>query len=354
MSNGSAPGELPTSEAPKPGGILDRTLSRRGILKLGALGTAGIAAGGASLLAVRPASSSQAGAHGHHDMTTVGDIVPGRFDPSAFLTAFDYGKVSRLPSGQRLREYEMVAEEMEIEVAPGVFYPAWTYNRQVPGPTIRCTEGDRVRVLFINRGSHAHSIHFHGVHPANMDGAFEMVQPGASFTYEFDAEPFALQLYHCHTVPLKRHLHKGLYGAFIIDPKEGRPPAREMVMVMNGFDTNFDGENEVYAINTVAFHYQRHPIDIQAGELVRVYLVNLTEFDLLNSCHLHGNFFKLFRTGSDLERFEWTDLVTLGQGERAILEFSYKHTGPFMFHAHQSEFAELGWTGIFNVRGPNA
>jgi len=125
-------------------------------------------------------------------------------------------------------------------------------------------------------------------------------------------------------------------------------------MMMNGFDTNFDGENEVYAVNTVGFHYQKHPIELQAGELTRVYLVNITEFDPVNSLHLHGNLYRLYRTGTDLDRFEWTDIVTLGQGERAILEFTYKYPGPYMFHAHQSEFAELGWVGVFDVRSPNA
>ncbi|MGI9180353.1 MAG: multicopper oxidase domain-containing protein [Longimicrobiaceae bacterium] len=342
-------------------------LSRREMLKSGALGAAGLAAAGSALgfrqqqphelppgasrvAPPRPGGIAHEGHASHENMMAVGEFQPGGFDPSAFLTHFDTGNVSRLPSGQILREYQIVAIDKEIEVAPGVFFPAWTYNGQVPGPTIRCTEGDRIRVRFINGGSHPHTIHFHGIHAANMDGSFEIVQPGGTFTYEFDAEPFGLHLYHCHAVPLKRHIHKGLYGVFLIDPKEGRPPARELVMMMNAFDTNFDGENEIYAVNTAAFHYQKHPIPIRVGELVRIYLVNITEFDLINSFHLHGNFFRLYRTGTRLDHYEFTDTMMLTQGERAVLELTYKLPGRFLFHAHQSEFAELGWVGIFDVQ----
>ncbi|MGQ0814360.1 MAG: multicopper oxidase domain-containing protein [Gemmatimonadota bacterium] len=333
-------------------------VSRRDLLKAGAVGAAGLAAaGGAFGLRPRTAAAQpdHTGAHDQHLMEAVGEIRPGAFNPSAFIEHFDYGKTSTLPDGRTLREYRMVALDTEIEVAPGVFFPAWTYNGQVPGPTLRCTEGDRLRIHFSNAGAHPHTIHFHGIHPGNMDGVFEQVQSGETFVYEFDAEPFGLQLYHCHAIPLKRHIHKGLYGTFIIDPAQGRPPARELVMVMNGFDTNFDGDNEVYAVNTVGFHYQKHPIEVKLHELMRVYLVNLTEFDPINSFHLHGNFFKMFRTGTDLERYEFTDNLMLCQGERAVLEFSFKHPGKYMFHAHQSEFAELGWMGMFDVKGaPNA
>jgi FtsP/CotA-like multicopper oxidase with cupredoxin domain len=80
----------------------------------------------------------------------------------------------------RVRDYEMRATEREIEIAPGVFFPAWTYNGTVPGPIIRATEDDILRVHFVNAASHPHSIHFHGIHPANMDGVFEVVQSGES------------------------------------------------------------------------------------------------------------------------------------------------------------------------------
>ena len=106
-----------------------------------------------------------------------------------------------------------------------------------------------------------------------MDGVEPIVNTGEEFVYEFEAKPFGLHPYHCHVMPLKRHIHKGLYGAFIVDPPGGRPLAREMVMVMNAFDTNFDGENEIYAVNTVAFHYMKHPIAVKVGEPIRIYLL---------------------------------------------------------------------------------
>jgi FtsP/CotA-like multicopper oxidase with cupredoxin domain len=123
-------------------------------------------------------------------------------------------------------------------------------------------------------------------------------------------------------------------------------------MVMNAFDTNFDAENEVYAVNSVANHYVNDPVRVKVGELVRIYLVNLTEFDLINSMHVHGMFFDLFRTGTSRQAAEVTDTVMLCQGERAILETTFRYPGNFMFHAHQSEFAELGWMGLFRAEGP--
>jgi FtsP/CotA-like multicopper oxidase with cupredoxin domain len=253
-----------------------------------------------------------------------------------------------------LREYEIVAFDKEIEIAPGLFFPAWTYNGRVPGPTLRCTEGDRIRINFINAGSHPHTIHFHGFHTAEMDGIPGVgpgeIAVGSTFTYEFDAEPFGCHLYHCHAVPLKRHIHKGLYGAFIIDPKEGRPPAREFMMIMNAFDTNFDNENEIYAVNTVGHEYARRQIPMIADELVRIYLINVTEFDPINSMHLHATFFDYYDHGTTLEpTLRTVDTIMQCQAQRGILEFRYRWPGRYMFHAHQSEFPELGWMGMFNV-----
>jgi FtsP/CotA-like multicopper oxidase with cupredoxin domain len=182
-----------------------------------------------------------------------------------------------------------------------------------------------------------------------MDGVFPIVEPGEKFTYEFEAKPAGLHLYHCHAIPLKRHIHKGLYGTFIVDPPGGREPAREMVMVMNGFDTDFDGDNEIYAVNTAAFFHQERPVRVGVGDLCRIYLVNITEFDPVNSFHLHAGMFRVFRTGTRPEPDELTDTIMMCQGERHVLEFELENPGLHMFHAHQSEFAELGWMGFFDA-----
>jgi FtsP/CotA-like multicopper oxidase with cupredoxin domain len=289
----------------------------------------------------------------------MGDVVDhdaNGFNPTDVLRDFDWGKTTRLGNGRVLREWTLIAGDREIEVAPGVKYPAWTYNGRVPGPTLRAREGDLLRVHFVNGSEHPHTIHFHGLHPAEMDGVpgigAGLIQTGGRTTYEFRAEPFGMHLYHCHAGPLAEHIARGLYGAFIIDPKQGRPEADEMVMVMNGFNTNFDAEgNQVYAVNSVAFHYVNEPIAVQRDAPVRIYLVNTLEYDPINSFHIHGNFFNHFPTGTSLTPIEFTDTVMQGQAQRAVLEMCFPYAGDFMFHAHKTEFAELGWMGFFRVGG---
>jgi manganese oxidase len=287
------------------------------------------------------------------------------------LTDWDTGRVSQ-ENGRTVREWEIVAADQDVEIAPGVFFPAWTYNGRIPGPALRCTEGERLRIHFSNGSLHPHTMHFHGIHAARMDGipGAGFVQPGDSFTYEFEALPFGCHLYHCHSLPLKRHIHKGMYGAFIVDPDPERHPLerqaaesrllgsaengrwQEFVMVMNGFDTNFDEENEVYAVNSIPFAYTERPIRIDRARPVRVYLVNVTEFDPINSFHLHANFFDYYDHGTTLTpTLRTVDTIMQCQGQRGILEFTFAQHEPglYMFHAHQSEFAELGWMSHFEV-----
>ncbi len=310
----------------------------------------------------KPTTHNQIHLAAHGNAGMVGQVDTSEFDPNIYMITWNFNdlpdeerskfyKETQLADGTLLREYWITAENKDIEIAPNVMFPAWTFNGQVPGPTIRATEGDTVRIHFTNKGDHPHSMHFHGFHASEMDGATadQQVKPDESFTYDFKAEPAGLHLYHCHTVPLYQHISKGLYGTYIVDPKTPRKPAKELIMVMNGFDTNFDEENEVYAVNTVAFYYMDHPVKVKLNETVRIYLVNILELDQINSFHLHGNFFDEYRTGTLSEPNAFTDIIILGQGERSILEINFKYPGKFMFHAHKTEFAEKGWSGMFEV-----
>ncbi len=381
--------------------ISSHGVSRREFLRAGGIGAAAVAgvAGIKGLYAPTPVSASSGTQYesdphaGHGDSGTVGQVDhdANEFHPHEILTDFDYGERVE-EDGRIIRKWEIVAVDKEFEIAPGVNFPGWLYGSmtsaaskrlghlvgQCPGPTLRCVEGELLQIKFTNASSHPHTMHFHGIHSAFMDGIPGVgrgnIEPGESFVYEFEAKPFGCHLYHCHALPLKRHVHKGLYGAFIVDPDpekysgeeqelaKGRnhqyaesEEFQEMVMVMNGFDTNFDGDNEVYAANSIAFAYgMDSPIFLDTSKRQRLYLINITEFDPINSMHIHANFFDYYDHGTTLEpTLKIVDTVMQCQAQRGILEFTFEDFAPglYMFHAHQSEFAELGWMGFFQVGG---
>ncbi|HKJ26844.1 MAG TPA: multicopper oxidase domain-containing protein [Anaerolineales bacterium] len=376
-----------------------KKLTRRGLLKMGGASLLGLAflPGIKEMVAETETKTEAPQAHDDdHDRSHMGlgavgqvDHEANGFHPMDMLYDFDYGTVSEMENGQTLREYTIYAMDKEIEIAPGIYFPGWVYGSQtspeseragrlvgrIPGPTIRCVEGDRIRINFVNTSTHPHTIHFHGIHSARMDGVpgvgDGIILQGESTIYEFDAEPMGCHLYHCHALPLARHIEKGLYGGFIVDPDPERYQGEEkeiaktrnhnypenqqfheMFMMMNAFDTNFDKENEVYAVNTITFAYMNQPIPITRDKKQRIYLVNITEFDPINSLHIHANFFDYYDHGTTLApTLKTVDTIMQCQAQRGILEFSFEdfEAGKYMFHAHQSEFAELGWMGFFEL-----
>lgn len=304
-------------------------------------------------------------------------------DPCAqtgnYLTTFNCGTVD----SNKTRHFTLIAQENVVVniTDEGQQFLAWTFNGSIPGPTLRMTEGDSVQVTMINNGSNSlpHSLHMHSIHTGEMDGVTGpggAIPPGQNFTYTFTAAPAGVYPYHCHVNPISDHINRGLFGAMIIDPKEGgREKMPEMVMVMNGYDLNYEQEgatelpdvnrtdplkfmadlndqerdNEIYTVNGFAFGYMKHPIQLDLGETYRIYLVNMLEFDLINSFHVHGMMFKYIPSGTTDSSPITTDIVTLGEGDRGILEMTATQPGHFMFHAHQAEFTDLGWMAMFNV-----
>ena len=269
------------------------------------------------------------------------------FNPMSVLRDFDYGTLKQ-EDGRTIREFKVIADSSTLQLNRAVTYISWNLNHRVPGPTLRATEGDRIRVIFENQDGHSHSMHFHGTHPVEMDG-IKSIRRGKTTVYEFDAEPYGVHPYHCHVAPVTRHIGKGLYGLLIVDPPEGRPPADEMVMVMGAYDLDDDGANELYAFNGIPNYYRDYPIPIYQNQLVRLYILNMIEFEPALTFHIHANMFQVYKTGRSLQANEESDVITMGTAERHILEFAYKYPGKYMFHPHQDYIAEHGCLGYFDV-----
>ena len=307
----------------------DPSCSRRQLLRAG-----GLLLGGGSLVAL--GLNGRARAMGR-------PAQPLPFDPQECLRSFESGRVVQ-ENGRPLRIFEVEARSITLPLGGQVLFKAWTLNGRVPGPTLRAREGERIRVQFRNGDSTSHSLHFHGVHPAAMDG-IEPVLKGRTAIYEFDVGPAGLYPYHCHVAPVSRHVGKGLFGLLVVDPVVPRPPADELVLVMGGYDLNNDGRNELYAFNGIPDAYMHQPIRIRQNALVRLYLLNMTELEGPLTFHLHANAFRVIHPGWS----ESTDVITLGVAERQILEFRYPFPGRYMVHPHQDQIAERGCMGFFDV-----
>jgi manganese oxidase len=275
------------------------------------------------------------------------DLAASGFNPVKYLRNFDYGTVTQ-ENGRTVREFRLEAGSATVQLNQSTSFIVWNFNGQVPAPTLRATQGDRIRVVFSNHGGHYHTIHFHGTHPAAMDG-IKPVKHNTVFIYEFDADSFGIYPYHCHIEPVTRHIGKGLYGMLIVDPPNPRPVADEMVLIMGGYDLNSDGKNELYAFNGLPNYYMHQPIPIQQDELIRIYLQNMIELDPVATFHLHANLFQIYPTGRTLIPSAESDVITMGTADRHILEFRFKYPGKFMFHPHQDNIAESGCMGFFEV-----
>jgi nitrite reductase (NO-forming) len=270
-----------------------------------------------------------------------------KFAPAAYLAGDRdsfHTPPARMPASNTAREVDLSVIETTLEVAAGQFVKVWAYGGSVPGPVIRATVGDRVKVSMANRTAMAHSVHFHGTHDVLQDG-LGRVGAGTTEVYEFAAGPAGLHPYHCHVPPYSAHIGKGMYGPMIVDPAEPRAQAHEFVLCLCGFDTDGDGRNDIYAWNGLAGYYDHFPLKVPVGDLVRIYLMNMLDPDPIASFHLHAQTFDLYRSGTSLTPQEHTDIVSLGPTERAILEFRLPRRGRYMFHPHQSHMAERGAMG---------
>jgi nitrite reductase (NO-forming) len=255
------------------------------------------------------------------------------------------------------KEYTLIAQDAELEIAPGKVVKTWTFNGTMPAPTLRFTEGENVSIKFINKTPTAHTIHFHGNHDDANDGVFPQIMPNESYTYNITAAPAGALMYHCHAMPTSLHIRMGMYGAMIVDPID-KPlePAREFVMVMSEFDSKniMEFETEYYPINGYADMYVTDPLEINHDELIRLYVMNIGT-TIPYQFHLHSTTFKAYPSG--LWSNEPIDAQTfpVGPGDATIIEARWKYPGVYLFHSHgfQEERGNIGQIVVSAPDGGN-
>ena len=271
--------------------------------------------------------------------------------------AADHGAPETAP---RLRELTLTASEFDHELMPGVDVRVWGYNGTMPGPEIRVTEGDTLRVTLRNELPVPTTIHWHGLNVPNaMDGVAGLnqapVEPGGEFVYEFVATPAGTRWYHSHTDPAFQ-VAMGLYGALIVEPR--RPAAaydREHPLVLAEWDAELTpavaagleprgprdatlrgGElgADLFLING-KMHGAIEPIRIAEGERVLIRLVHTGSIP--HPIHIHGHSFKIVATDGNPvpEVAQLTkDTVLIAPAERYDLSLLGDNPGVWMVHCH--------------------
>jgi len=254
----------------------------------------------------------------------------------------------KVENGEKV--FNLTAQPVRWNIFKDVTVTAWAYNGMVPGPLIRVTEGDKVKILVRNNLSEPTTIHWHGIQvPNNMDGipdeTQEPIKPGETFTYEFIAKPAGTYWYHSH-YDSDKQISVGLSGAFIIDPSGGltSKPDIDKVLMLNewriidgqtyaampatGMDGNF------FTINGKAFP-DTETMNVKVGQKVRLRFIGSGQ--MIHPMHLHGFPFKIVATdGNDVpESAQWTkDTVSVAPGERYDIEFTPDRPGKWMLHCH--------------------
>ncbi len=250
------------------------------------------------------------------------------------------------------KEFRITIEEVEWETSPGNVFPAFAYNGIVPGPTLRCKQNEKVRVIVTNNMSESSGIHFHGVDvPNEVDGVPFITQPpiepGQTYTYEFVPRNYGSHMYHSHHNAAEQVV-RGLLGAFVIEPEDtSREPevTADYVMILN--DSGLG-----YTINGKSFPYTQ-PIVAKVGDRIRIRYMN--EGLMIHPMHLHGMPQLVFaKDGYPLPQPYMADTVNIAPGERIDVLVDAYNPGLWAFHCHILTHAEsrqglFGMTTVFVV-----
>jgi FtsP/CotA-like multicopper oxidase with cupredoxin domain len=344
-------------------------LSFKTLLLLGgiglALGLIGLALVSLNAPPAAPAGSSTGHSDGHGVAggATGGTPVPGQLtggDPS--IEPVDVRNAPVFPVEKRgaqplepelvdgVKEFRLTASVIRWHILPNVEVGAYAYNEQVPGPLIRVTEGDRVRMVVKNDLPEPTTVHWHGLQiPNDQDGAGSMtqrpIQPGEVYTYSFTipATP-GTYWYHTHVLADKQQT-LGLYGPLIID---ARTPAEQYDVeytILLGEWAVFNGqtiaampmagmEPNYFTINGKSWP-ATDELKVKVGQRVLIRFIGSGQF--IHPMHLHGQPFIIVATDGNpvpLSARLLKDTVLVGPGERYDVAFTARAPGMWMLHCH--------------------
>ena len=245
-----------------------------------------------------------------------------------------------------VKVFELTCTEGKWEIEPGNAVDAMLYNGMVPGPEIRVTQGDQVRVICHNQMKQSTAIHFHGlIIPNKMDGVpfitQDPIKPGASFTYEFTVRNPGSHMYHSHHNSAEQ-VTKGWMGPFIIEPKDKSSEPKvdaEYTLVLNdaGIGLTLNGKS----------FPATQPIIAKLGQTIRIRYMN--EGLQIHPMHLHGLPQMVFaKDGWPLPQPYKVDTLTVAPGERWDVTVLCDQPGVWAFHCHILIHAESN-QGMFGM-----
>lgn len=256
----------------------------------------------------------------------------------------------RIESGVKV--FDLDTSVIRWTILPGVAVDAYAFNRQVPGPTLRFRQGDRVRINVTNRLPESTTVHWHGlILPNVMDGPAHITQEPIEnrglYRYEFTAVQSGTYFYHSHD-HIDRQQSLGLYGAMIIAPAVPDPSIeadheyilqlqewlmREGLtypaMPMDGAQPNY------FTINGRAYP-ATDTIHMRVGETLKVRFIG-SNSGFIHPMHIHGGPFQVVAVdGETLQpsaRYQ-ADTVNVGPGQRYDVIWKAREPGKWLIHCH--------------------
>lgn len=265
--------------------------------------------------------------------------------------------------------FELVAQEVLAETAPGIYFNYWTYNNQVPGPMLRVREGDTVEISLTNHSSslHNHNIDLHAVTGPGGGASLTNVAPGETKIFRWKALNPGLYVYHCAMPNVSTHNSHGQYGMILVEPKEGLPPVdREFYIMQGELYTSggigkkglvpFDAEKLLDGIPTyITFNgkIESTPrMEAYVGEKIRMYVGN-GGVNLISSFHVIGEIFDTVypeaNIGGSIEKNVQTTAVL--PGGASIVEFTLDVPGKYLLVDHALARMNKGAWAVLEVKG---